>query len=110
MSGVRDSKGMSELPQIQLILSGKISCIRDSLEIPLQSLECSNEDHLSNIVLRIPDSIERNTKSVYGESRLLRKPTWSPTKSFMKVTILQEEQHFWQNVTNLSANIEKIEK
>ena len=31
----RDSKGISELPQIQLILPYKISCIRGSSEIPL---------------------------------------------------------------------------
>ena len=35
----RDSKGTSsELPRIQLILSGKISCIRGSSEIPFLSL------------------------------------------------------------------------
>ena len=31
----RDSKGISKLPQIQLILPYKIGCIRASLEIPL---------------------------------------------------------------------------
>ena len=31
---IRDSKGISELPLIQLILKGTISCIRGSLEIP----------------------------------------------------------------------------
>ena len=34
----RDTKGISELAQIQLILTYKISCIRASLEIPLLSL------------------------------------------------------------------------
>ena len=38
----RDSKGISKLPQIQLILPYKISCIRGSLEIPLLSLVREN--------------------------------------------------------------------
>ena len=31
----RDSKGISKLPQIQLILPYKVSCIKGSSEIPL---------------------------------------------------------------------------
>ena len=37
-SSVRDSDGISKLPQIQLILPYTISCIRVSSEIPLLSL------------------------------------------------------------------------
>ena len=43
----RDSKGISELPQIKLNLPYKISCIRVSLYIPLISLaQGSNWDWL----------------------------------------------------------------
>ena len=35
---VRDSRGLSELTQIQLSLPYKMSCVRVSLEIPLLSL------------------------------------------------------------------------
>ena len=34
----RDSKGISELPFIQVIVQGKISCFESGLEIPLLSL------------------------------------------------------------------------
>ena len=35
---IRDSNGISKLPQIQLILPYKISCIKGSSDIPLKSL------------------------------------------------------------------------
>ena len=49
----RDSYGVSRLPQIQLILPYKMSCIRDSSEIPLLSLAGAGESITSDSESRI---------------------------------------------------------
>ena len=43
----RDSKGISKLPRIHLVLPCKFSCIKGSLEIPLLSLDASDNVWMS---------------------------------------------------------------
>ena len=59
----RDSKGISELPLIQLILKGNFSCIRGSSEIPLISLSERGENGTIQQYLLLALSLIGNSRA-----------------------------------------------